>query len=121
VWFQGELRLPTLEDGVSRSLKGLTIGFVQASLVMAVATTIAGLNPLLSAVLAPLSLISMKEFSHRTNYWGIAYTAGWGLGLWLIGSQVLSQVLSQWEYEPTLLLVGFYLALKVVHKTDREL
>lgn len=49
------------------------------------------------------------------NYWGIAYTSGWGLGLWLIGPQVLSQ----WECELT--LVGFYLAVKVVHKADQEL
>jgi hypothetical protein len=117
VWFQGRLRLPTLEDGASTSLRGLTIGFVQSSLVIAVAASIAGLNPLLSAGLAALSLISLKELSHRMNYWGIAYTAGWGLGLWLIGPEVLSQ----WEYELTVLMVGSYLVLKIVHKAEREL
>jgi hypothetical protein len=108
--------MPTFGNGISTSMTGLLMGLVQSSLVMGVAASLAGTSAIAGAGLAALSLIGLIELSHRANYWGIAYTGGWGLGLILAGPQLMSG----WEFQATALVVFAYFALKVARKIERE-
>ena len=93
------------------------MGFVLCSLILAIAASLAATDALASAGLAALSLIGLMELSHRANYWGIAYTGGWILGMVLVGPELLSG----WEFEATILIVFAYFVLKVARRVEREL
>src|ERR1700686_5035584 len=75
------LPMPNFENGFETSGSGLLMGLVQSSFIMILASAFAGAGGLVSAILATASVIGILELASRMNYWGIAYTGGWVLGL----------------------------------------
>jgi hypothetical protein len=106
--------MPTLENGLSTSTRGLIIGLVQSSVVMTMAAAVVSLGALASVGLLAVSILGLMDLSHRMNYWGVAYTGGWLIGLVLVGPSVLSG----WELQATEVLVVFFLALKASRKVN---
>ncbi len=109
--------MPTFDNGLSTSTRGLLMGLVQSSVVMAVASAFASLGALASIGLLAVSILGLMDLSHRMNYWGVAYTGGWLIGLLLVGPSVLSG----WELQATEVLAFFFLALKSVRKLNLPL
>src|SRR2546425_57537 len=107
--------MPTFNNGLSTSSRGLIMGLVQSSVIIAVASAVAGLGVLASVGLLAVSILGLTDLSYRMNYWGIAYTVGWLIGLVLVGPSVLSG----WELQVTEVLVVFFLALKTLRKVNR--
>lgn len=109
--------MPSFDNGLLTSSRGLLMGLVQSSIVMVAASAVTNLGVLASVGLIAVSILSLMNLSHKMNYWGIAYTAGWLMGLLLIGPSILSG----WELQATGVLVVLFLALKASRKVNDSL
>jgi len=107
--------MPRFENGVTTASRSLFVGLLESTLVLALASAVSNMGVLFSLGLLLISIWGLMDLSHRITYWGIAYTAGWFLGLIIVGPETLMG----WELTITEAIVVSFLALKTIRRIDR--
>ncbi len=99
--------MPDLGDGLTTAIVGPLLGFVASAVVSAVLPG-SGLVILFNLFSILVGIISLQN----AKYWGVMYSAGYFIGLLLIGKYFMEP----WEYPIYLVIIGFFIFLKVTRK-----
>jgi hypothetical protein len=105
--------MPDIEDGLKTAIIGSILGFVMSVVVSAIlSTAIPGTGSSLAIIFNLLSIIIGIESLQKANYWGLTYSLGYFAGIAFIGKYFMESG----EYPVYLLIIGFYIALKISRK-----
>jgi hypothetical protein len=105
--------MPDAGQGLTTAIIGPVIGLVASAIVSAILPAmIPGAGNSLAVLFNILSVIVGIESLQKAKYWGLLYSAGYFVGIALIGRYFMES----WEYPIYLLVIGFYIFLKISRK-----
>jgi hypothetical protein len=105
--------MPDLGEGLMTAIMGSALGFVTSAIVSAILpATMPGTGSSLAILFNLLSIIIGIESLQKARYWGLLYSVGYFTGIALIGKYFMES----WEYPIYLLVIGFYILLKISRK-----
>ena len=105
--------MPDMGNGLTTAIMGTVLGFVASAVVSAVLpATMPGAGNGLAVLFNLVSIIVGLGSLQSAKYWGLLYSAGYFLGIALIGKYFMEP----WEYPIYLLVIGFYIFLKISRK-----
>lgn len=92
---------------------GPAVGFLTSAIVSAVLpAAMPGAGNGIAVLFNLFSIIIGIESLQKAKYWGLMYSVGYFLGLALIGRYFMES----WEYPIYLLVIGFYILMKIWRK-----
>ena len=100
--------MPDMGNGLITAITGTVMGFVASAVVSAALGSGNGLAVLFNLISIIVGIESLKS----AKYWGLLYSAGYFMGIALIGKYFMEP----WEYPIYLLVIGFYIFLKISRK-----
>jgi hypothetical protein len=105
--------MPDIGNGLITSIMGAVLGVVASASVSALLPAAApGAGSNLAVLFNLFSIVFGLSSLQSAKYWGLMYSAGYFIGIALIGKYLMEP----WEYPIYLLVIGFYIFLKITRK-----
>jgi hypothetical protein len=105
--------MPDMGNGLKTAIVSPIIGLVVSTFVSAsLSSMMPGSGNGLAVMFNLLSIVVGIESLQKAKYWGVMYSLGYFAGIMIIGKYFMES----WEYPIYLLVIGFYLFLKITKK-----
>ena len=101
------------KHGFTKAVMSLVSGFILSIVVSSVfSPTMGNTGKTLTVLVNLLSIIVGIVQLERAKYWGLLYSLGYFLGLFVIGQYLMED----WEWALYCLIIGFYIVQKVIRR-----